>query len=345
MQPLSRTPHTPNRGDRSRRRFSALIAATLALALALTACGDADGDDPTDSRKAGAAGSYPVSITHAKGKTVVPSKPKRVVALGYVDVALARALGAPIVGALKFSGGADGRNFPAVTPPLDEEVAVLDETKPNVEKIAALRPDLILMTSGQPTYQDAYSKLSAIAPTLGYRTKLAQDDPTETTRLMGELLGEQKAATELIASSERAIADFVAKHPAAKGKKALFGQALPDNAYLLVTPDAQVNRFFARLGLVVPAEFAALAGDVGPTGSAALSLEELDRLDAADIAFLLFRDPKIKDHALVRALDLTKKGRLASLDMGTAYVVLLPNPANTAYLLGKIEPTVAKLAE
>ncbi|MFE5856264.1 ABC transporter substrate-binding protein [Streptomyces sp. NPDC056500] len=345
MQPLSCTPHTPNRGDRSHRRFSALIAATLALALALTACGDSDGDEPTDSRKAGAAGSYPVSITHAKGKTVVPSKPKRVVALGYVDVALARALGAPIVGALKFSGGSDGRNFPAVTPPLDEEVAVLDEIKPNVEKIAALRPDLILMTSGQPTYQDAYSKLSAIAPTLGYRTKLAQDDPTETTRLMGELLGEQKAATELIASSERAIADFVAKHPAAKGKKALFGQALPDNAYLLVTPDAQVNRFFARLGLVVPAEFAALAGDVGPTGSAALSLEELDRLDAADIAFLLFRDAKIKDHALVRALDLTKTGRLASLDMGTAYVVLLPNPANTAYLLSKIEPTVAKLAE
>ncbi|MCM2387351.1 ABC transporter substrate-binding protein [Streptomyces albipurpureus] len=344
MQPPSLPRHTLARGLRRgrRTRVPGLMATALALTLALTACGG-DPSEASDSEGSTGTGAFPVSVVHAKGKTVVKTKPKRVVALGYADVSVARALDAPIVGALKFAGGENTWNFPGVTPPLDKETAVFEAVTLNLEKIAALRPDLILMTSAQLPYQDAYDKLSAIAPTVGYRTKLLQDDPVELTRLIGSALGKSTEAEALIAASEKAIADFAVKHPYLKGKKALFGQGLGDGAHIIVAPDANVNHFFGKLGLSLPSEFTTLKRS-GPTGGASLSLEELDRLDAADIAFLLFVDPKVKEHALVKRLELTRTGRLTGVDVGAAYALHETNPANTAYLLGVIEPTVAKLA-
>src|SRR3954468_14819754 len=63
---------------------------------------------------------FPVAITHAYGTTTIPAEPQRIVALGYNDVAVAHAVGAPVVGAVRnYSGGA---NLPYIHTPLPAEV-------------------------------------------------------------------------------------------------------------------------------------------------------------------------------------------------------------------------------
>jgi iron complex transport system substrate-binding protein len=101
--------------DRVRR--GALLTA---LGLALAACAGEVPSPVASAPTAGAspaASAFPVTLTHARGQVTIPAKPQRVVALGYADIAVARALHAPLVGAVAFPGGSDP-SFPGVTPPL-----------------------------------------------------------------------------------------------------------------------------------------------------------------------------------------------------------------------------------
>src|SRR5688572_18842818 len=78
----------------------AIVAALATVcSLVLTACGSGrptsePAANPGDDR-------FPVTIAHAYGTTTIPAEPQRIVALGYNDIAIADAVGAPIVGAVR----------------------------------------------------------------------------------------------------------------------------------------------------------------------------------------------------------------------------------------------------
>ncbi|MGR4881123.1 ABC transporter substrate-binding protein [Streptomyces sp. LARHCF249] len=189
-----------------RRRPGRIAAAVLtaALALSLAACGGSSDDKKpaAESSKSAAAESagFPRTVTHDKGQTEIKAKPKRVVALDNSLVEAVVALDTPLVGGI--GSYRDQKGFPAYLGDAVKEtkdVGPLDN--PNLEAIAALKPDLIV--SATVRHADFYDRLSQIAPTVFVKTT----GPIwkENITFLGQALGqEEKAAAKLTAYQTRA---------------------------------------------------------------------------------------------------------------------------------------------
>ncbi|USQ86391.1 iron-siderophore ABC transporter substrate-binding protein [Streptomyces phaeoluteigriseus] len=166
------------------RLVAVLSAATLAVGL-LAGCGsDSDKDTTGDTTSnAAAAGVFPVTVEHAFGSTEISKAPQRVVSVGYTDDQTILAFGVKPVGMVDQYPNPAGQSpdintqWPWVkekwgdTKP--EVIMKNGDTGPNYEKIAALRPDLIIAVYSEID-QAAYDKLSKIAPTVG-RTKAEKE--------------------------------------------------------------------------------------------------------------------------------------------------------------------------
>ncbi|MCJ0902970.1 ABC transporter substrate-binding protein [Rhodococcus sp. ARC_M6] len=155
----------------------------VALAATMTACG---ADDKTDA--SGASADAVHTVAHARGTTDVPADPQRVVVLEPVQLDTSVALGVTPVGTAVLS---EATGVPAY---LGAEAAQIETvgtvTAPNFEKIAALRPDLIIGT--QTRHGDLYERLSSLAPTVFMAT---QTDPwQDNVRFVADALGKSDQA-------------------------------------------------------------------------------------------------------------------------------------------------------
>jgi iron complex transport system substrate-binding protein len=181
-------------------RLTALLAVT---ALALTGCGGSSDDESPEAAGAAAAAGFPRTVDHAMGKTEIPTQPKRVVALdaSFVDATLI--LDTPVVGYTDYRSingklpdylGEDRTEYGA------EAQAVGTLAEPNLEKIAALDPDLIV--TAKVRHEKLYDQLSAIAPTVMSETT----GPTwkDNIRLEAKALGQEELAEKEISSYEKA---------------------------------------------------------------------------------------------------------------------------------------------
>jgi iron complex transport system substrate-binding protein len=160
-----------------------LSAAAFGVGL-LAGCGSDSADNAGDSTSTAAAGAFPVTVEHAFGTTKVTETPKRVVTVGYTDDQTVLAFGVKPVGMVDQYPNPPGKSpdintqWPWVkhkwgdTKP--EVIMKNGDTGPNYEKIAALRPDLIIAVYSEID-QAGYDKLSKIAPTVA-RTK-AEKEP------------------------------------------------------------------------------------------------------------------------------------------------------------------------
>ncbi|MGK5558936.1 ABC transporter substrate-binding protein [Actinomadura kijaniata] len=134
------------------RRIATGLAAVTAAGLALTACG---GGDP--------AGQGPTrTVRHAMGEARVPATPKRVVVLDTDKLDTMLTLGMTPVGAALPDQAAGMPRYLGAGFARAKSVGTLQE--PDVEAIAALKPDLIL---GSKFRQEKfYNELSKVAPTV-----------------------------------------------------------------------------------------------------------------------------------------------------------------------------------
>ncbi|WP_069159987.1 ABC transporter substrate-binding protein [Nocardia altamirensis] len=140
----------------------ALVAAAVSLPI-LVACGNSS--STTDSAPSAAdAASFPRTLDTVMGQVTIPHAPKRVVVLDTAELDSVTLLGIKPVGAVlphtKSRGGFPDYLADKVGPATD--VGPLLE--PNLERIASLKPDLIL--SSKVRHEKIYSKLSGIAPTV-----------------------------------------------------------------------------------------------------------------------------------------------------------------------------------
>ncbi|GLZ10946.1 ABC transporter periplasmic component [Actinomadura sp. NBRC 104425] len=134
------------------RRLGGLVAGAVAVGLALTACGGGDAESSGATRV----------VKHAMGESKVPDKPERIVVLDTDKLDTLYSLGLTPVGSTLPDQAA---GMPKYLGAGYAKVKVVGTTQePDMEAIAALRPDLIL---GSKFRQEKfYGELSKIAPTV-----------------------------------------------------------------------------------------------------------------------------------------------------------------------------------
>lgn len=184
---------------------SALRRAVLPLALVtaaglLAACGGADTTGTASDQAVESESSFPKTITHDMGTTVIPKQPERIVALDNSLVEAVVLLDRPLVGGI--SSYRDLKGFPPYLGDAVEETEDVGPLEtPDMEAIAALKPDLIV--SATVRHEALYDELSKIAPVVFVKTTGPQWQ--ENVTFLGEALGaEDKAAQELAEYKERA---------------------------------------------------------------------------------------------------------------------------------------------
>lgn len=173
-------------------RTGGTAAAAALLVLGLTACGS---EDSGDSGTEVSADTHTVET--AKGPVEVPRDPERVVVLDTGELDNALALGVKPVGAVTTDVDSEFLDYLGDRTEGIESVGTI--TEPNLEKIAALEPDVIL--SSVVRHGPLYDQLSEIAPTVlsetvGYPWK-------QNLRLNAEALDREQRADELMAAYDR----------------------------------------------------------------------------------------------------------------------------------------------
>jgi len=270
----------------------------LAAAVSLSACGGTDAAPTSD-----ATGDAPRSVNHFRGTTVVPADPQRVVVLDLGELDSAIALGVTPVGAVRAPVNSGLLSY------LEDEAAgvqlVGEIGDPDLEKIAALEPDLIL--GSELRVADFYDELSAIAPTVF--TETVGVVWKENLAVHAEALGKQEEAAELLAAYETR-ADKV-------------GQAVGDGTASVVRFVPGEIRLYAKASFI-----GTLLQDAGIARPPVQDIEEFDvvvspeQVDkaAGDVIFVgTYGDPAETDGPVVLGGPLWK--RLPAVQAGNVHEV------------------------
>ena len=139
-----------------------------------------------------AGGQDTYTVEHAMGKTEISGTPEKVVVLtnGASDIVLA--LGVTPVGAVKHWLGDPWYEY--LSDDMKDVTVLGQETQPNLEKIIALQPDLII--GSKLRHEKIYKQLSMIAPTVFSET--VGTTWKENTLLYAKALNREDKGRELI---------------------------------------------------------------------------------------------------------------------------------------------------
>lgn len=172
-----------------------LVTATLVL----TGCSSAD---TTTTESAGTR-----AVEHARGTAQVPADPQRVVVLEPLELDTAVAVGITPVGAAVASNTSGLPKYLGV----DGIAPVGTVPEPDLEAIAALKPDLILGTESR--HSKLYDQLNSVAPTVFMKT---QADPwQDNAKLIGAALNRADQVTAQLDSYRQRCATIKQKYAAA----------------------------------------------------------------------------------------------------------------------------------
>ncbi|MEC0228533.1 ABC transporter substrate-binding protein [Paenibacillus alba] len=191
--------------SKKKTRFAKLITAALAVSLLLVGCGQKAVEDNKDAKSASPAVEEARTIKHAMGETQIKGTPKRVVILTNEGTEALLALGIKPVGAVKsFTGNPWYDHIKADM----EGVTVLgEESQPNVELIAGLKPDLII--GNKLRQEKIYDQLKAIAPTVFSET--LRGEWKANFSLYADALNKKTEGVKIIADFDKKIEDFKQK--------------------------------------------------------------------------------------------------------------------------------------
>jgi iron complex transport system substrate-binding protein len=264
------------RSSAGRRTLLAVVAVACGLAVLGVAVFSGGGEETATPRAAAAAGGCRV-IEHALGSTCVPRSPQRVVVVSsggrLVDNMLA--LGIKPVGS---DGDSFEPRFPNWLRPQEtagiEYVGTISE--PSLERIAALRPDVIVAYI--PPEGPQYRQLGKIAPTV---VVLPERDPDmrKDTAFLAEVLERRPQYQRWLERYEALVAEARGQLDAFDGKSVLTMVNYGDEGKVAVHgPEWVAGGLLNRdLGLEYPRGL--------PTSkyTLELGLEGIPRLRAADV--------------------------------------------------------------
>lgn len=158
---------------------------------------------PTAEPAPEAASGFPVTIKHGLGETTVEAQPSRIVVLEWSLLEDLLALGIQPVGAADIAGYHSWVKIPVELDP--SVVDVGSRREPSLEKIAELKPDLILAADFRS--QNNYEQLSQIAPTIAFLS-YPQDESISQYELMITTFNEIAAVTGRVSEAEAVLAQL-----------------------------------------------------------------------------------------------------------------------------------------
>jgi iron complex transport system substrate-binding protein len=260
----------------TRRRL--LTASSLSAVAALAACSSQDSEAASNSSSSSSDSSPagPRTVETTQGTVQVPAAPTNVLALDEYAAMNAFAVGLTpqtVFGTLQSTASQIVLSA--------EGVDVQDKSSffasPNLEEIAAVAPDLILMSNTGPLVP-LYDQLSAVAPTLALPYSGAWRDVLSTT---GEYLGADGVAAGIITTLETRIAEVKGGMTAGQVVSMLLSY---NGGAWTIAPDAPVSLLVNELGLVRPADQDTAAGVEDSVSS--ISAERLPDQDGDVVAVM-----------------------------------------------------------
>ncbi|MBA1191292.1 siderophore ABC transporter substrate-binding protein [Pseudomonas entomophila] len=293
---------------------------TLAVALSLAGCDQPKADAPSAAATA-SAGYTPVRIEHALGTTVIEAPPQRVVAFDMSEVDSVVQLQAPLVGMAK-------DYVSSFLLPYRDDPAIADvgtTIQPNLERLHALKPDLILIS---PLQAQSYAELSEIAPTLYDDVDLTnqRSDFLATAKAhlltLGRIFGKPALAEQKVAQMDATIAR-TRQVTDGRPEKALI--VLHNNgAFTSYGVKSRYGYVFDTLG-VKPASTDLEAGLHGqPISNEFIREADPDILYVIDRTAVMERRPALNrdslDNPLLRRTKAWTSGRVVFVDAQTWYL-------------------------
>lgn len=309
------------------RRILPLIA-LAAGALALSACAGATADD--SAAPAGGSGTFPVTIPHAFGETVIESQPSRVAAVNWGNHDVPLALGVVPVG---FQGGAWGDDdgdgiLPWTYAALEGLGAtgadlpeLFDETDGiDYDSVDAVEPDVILAAYSGVTEEEYNTLLGITSHVVPYPVVAWGTNWRDMALIDGEALGLRAEAESVIADVEAQIDAALAKYPDVAGKTIAYTWIDPNDTssiWIYTPTDARVQ-FTEDLGLETSPGILEAVGDSSDFGIT-IAAENADIIDADILVTygdgatvealqadpLLGKIPAVQDGAVVVLADAT----------------------------------------
>lgn len=173
-----------------------LLAAALAIG-ALAGCASEPAAEPA-AEAPGAA--FPVTITDDAGREVtIAAKPERIVSLAPANTEIVAELGAldRLVGVTTYC------DYP---PEVADIEKVGDFVGPNLEAIAALDPDVVLLTTG--VQAEAIAQLEALGASVVAIDPQSLDEVYAAIETVGAVIGETEAAAEMVSSMQLQVEDI-----------------------------------------------------------------------------------------------------------------------------------------
>ncbi|MBP1807534.1 iron-siderophore ABC transporter substrate-binding protein [Rubellimicrobium aerolatum] len=288
---------------------------------------------------------FPQTFQHRFGTTAVEAEPERVVSLDYGGPDDLLALGVVPVAQRYWYGDYPLGTWPWAREALGDASFDLIEGDLNLERIAALRPDVILAVHAGIGAED-YELLSQIAPVIAPEPPYDEYSTPwqERARLKGRALGRSEEAEAQVRAIEDRLAAIRAEHPEWQGRTATVAVHW-NGAPAAFLPNDSRAQLLAQMGFATPP---AIAGAV-PSDSfyATFSDEDPSPLDADVLLWLGDGTtlPEIRDMPLRRTLQAHREGREAYADELLSGALSFSSLLSLPYALDRLVPMLEAAAD
>ena len=306
------------------KKLSSII---IACGLFMTGCTGGTTENGGSNASESSSASYPMTISHAYGETVIESQPERVATISWGNQDVPLALGIVPVGVSKANYGETDKN--GLLPWTGEKYAELGEESPVVyddvdgldyEAISDSNPDIILAAYSGIT-QEEYDLLSEIAPVLAYPENAWQTLWRDQITMNATALGKKDEGNALVKELETLISDKTSKYSDIEGKTAVFCYFNPADLgkFYIYLPSDPRAAYLTDLGFEFPESISELAKE-SDSFSIEVSSENIDVLKDADIIVSYGNDELLKalqNDALLSTVPAVKNGAVALIEDGS----------------------------
>ena len=210
------------------------------------------------------------------------------------------------------------------------------------EEIAALQPDLILVTYFAED-QAIYDRLNAIAPTIGLLGDRQVDTWQDMIAVGGQIFGKADEAAAVTAEVDELMATTAAELPGLQGKTFALANFVPgDQIYVVADQEDGSSVFFQQLGMELDPDVLAAAD--GVSGRAEFSYEQIGLLDG-DLLVALHQRRGPEHHRRLRpARRWSRTGPRPCWTTPTSSALNTPTPLSIPYVLEIVRPQLAVAA-